>query len=165
MIFAGIHKSYENCDSFSFKQNEAKMDAPIYLGYAVLEISKLLMYETYCDKLQPYIGQKIIQLQYIDTDAFVLSVNTNDFVNDLKNLEDLFDFSNLDENHELFSKKAKKAIRKFKTETPENIRIDESVCLRSKMYAFKCGDDNKNKLKVFLNLSQNILSLKDIKNV
>ena len=29
----------------------------------------------------------------------------------------------------------------------KNIRIDKFVCLRSKMYAFICGDDYKNKLK------------------
>ena len=53
----GIHKSYENCDSYTFKQNEVLMDKPIYLGFSVLELSKLLMYETYYDKLQPYFGQ------------------------------------------------------------------------------------------------------------
>ena len=41
----------------------------------------------------------------------------------------------------------KKVIGKFKVETPKIIWIDEFVCLRSKMYAFKCGDDSKNKLK------------------
>ena len=44
-------------------------------------------------------------------------------------------------------KKNKKVIGKFKIETPKNIRIDEFICLRSKMYAYKCGDDSKNKLK------------------
>ena len=29
----------------------------------------------------------------------------------------------------------------------KNIWINEFVCLRSKMYAFKCGDDSENKLK------------------
>ena len=84
------------------------MDQPIYLGFVVLELSKLHMYETYYDKLQPYFGQKSFQLHYIDTDAFVLSVNTKDIIRDIKNLEDIFDFSNLDENHELFSNKNKK---------------------------------------------------------
>ena len=41
----------------------------------------------------------------------------------------------------------KKVVGKFKIETPENIWIDELVALRSKCYAFKCGDDSKNKLK------------------
>ena len=45
------------------------------------------------------------------------------------------------------SNKNKKLIGKFKIETPKIIWIDEFVCLRRKMYAFKCGDHSKNKLK------------------
>ena len=100
--FNGIHKSYENCDSYTFKQNEVLMDKPIYLGFAVLELKKLHLYETYYDKLQPYFGKENIQLHYKDTDAFVVSLNTKDIIRDLKTLEDVFDFSNLDKNHELF---------------------------------------------------------------
>ena len=37
LTFNGIHKSYENCDSYTFKQNELLMDKPIYLGFSVLE--------------------------------------------------------------------------------------------------------------------------------
>ena len=46
LTFAKIHKSYENCDSYSFKQNEVNMDQPIYLGFAILELSELRMFET-----------------------------------------------------------------------------------------------------------------------
>ena len=147
LTFNGIHKSYENCDSYVFRKNEVLMDKPIYLGFAVLELSKLHMYETYYEKLQSYFGQEKIQLQYMATDSFILSVKTNDINRDLKNLEDLFDFSNIDENHELYSEKNKKVLGKFKIETPINIFIDEFIALRSKMYLFKCGDDYKNKLK------------------
>ena len=147
LTFNGIHKSYENCYIYTFKQNEVLMDKPIYLGFSILELSKLLMYETYYDKLQPYFGQENIQLHYMDCDGFVLSIETEKLINDLKNLEDLFDFSNLDKNHELFSNKNKKVVGKFKIETPKNIWIDEFVALRSKCYAFKCGDTSKNILK------------------
>ena len=147
LTFNGIHKSYENCDSYTFKQNEVLMDKPIYLGFTVLELSKLIMYETSYDILQPYFGQENIQLHYMDCDSFILSIETENIINDLKNLEDLFDFSNLDKNHELFSNKNKKVVGKFKIETPENIWIDEFVALRSKCYAFKCGNDSKNILK------------------
>ena len=34
------------------------MDEPIYLGFAVVELSKLLVYETYYDALQLYFGQE-----------------------------------------------------------------------------------------------------------
>ena len=147
LTFNGIHKSYENCDSYTFKQNEVLMEKPIYLGFSVLEWSKFLMYETYYDKLQPYFGQENIKLHYMDCDSFVLSIETQNMINNLKNLEDLFDFSNLNKNHELFTNKNKKVVGKFKIETPENIWIDEFVALRSKCYASKCGDDSKNKLK------------------
>ena len=46
LTFNGIHKNYENYDSYTFKQNEILMDKPIYLGFSVLELSKLHMYET-----------------------------------------------------------------------------------------------------------------------
>ena len=75
----------------------------------------------------------------MDTDSFVLSVNTKDIIEDLKNLEDIFDFSDLDESHELFSNRNKTLIGFFEIETPKNIWIDEFVCLRSKMYAFNYG--------------------------
>ena len=67
LTFNGIHKSYENCDSYTFKQNEVLMDKPIYLGFSVLELSKLLMYETYYDILQPYFGQENIKCHYMDS--------------------------------------------------------------------------------------------------
>ena len=105
--FNGTHKSYGNCDSFAFKRNEIIMDEPNYLVFAILEVSELHIYETYYDKSRRYFGQENSQLHYIDTDAFVLNLNTEDIMKDLKNLEHIFDFNNLHENHELFSKKIK----------------------------------------------------------
>ena len=124
------------------------MDKAIYVGFAFLELSKLHMYETYYDTLQPHFGQENLQLHYVDTDGMILSMKTENIINDLKNLEDIFDFSNLDENHELFSERNKKVIGKFKIETPKNIWIDEFVCLRSKAYSFKCKDNGENKNKI-----------------
>ena len=121
MTFNGIQKSYGNYYSYTYKKNEVVMDKAIYVGFTILELSKLHMYETYYDTLQPYFSLENIQLHYIDTDAFVLSVNTNDIIKDLKNLEDIFDFSHLDENHEIFSERNKKVIGKFKIEKPKNI--------------------------------------------
>ena len=112
LTFNGFHKSYENYDRYTFKQNEVLMAKLIYLGFNVLELSKLSMYETYYDKLQPLLQEKI-QLHSKDTDSFVLSVNTKDILKDLKNLEDSFDFSNLNENIDLFSNK-KMVILKLK---------------------------------------------------
>ena len=76
LTFNGIHNSYTNYDSYTFKQNEILMDKPIYLGFAVLEeVSKLHKYETFYDKLKSNFGEKNIKLHYMDTDSFVLSIN------------------------------------------------------------------------------------------
>ena len=149
LTFNGIQKSYENYDSYTFKKNEIVMVKAIYVGFSILELSKLHMYETYYDTLQPYFSQENLQSHYIDTDGMFLSIKTKDIIKDLKNLEDIFDFSNLDKNHELYIEINKKVIGKFKIETPKNIWIDEFVCLRSKAYSFKCknNDEDKNKIK------------------
>ena len=44
----------------------------------------------------------------MDTDCFILGVITKDFIKDIKNFEDLFDFGSLYENHEIVSIKVKK---------------------------------------------------------
>ena len=76
MTFNGIHKSHENCDSYTFKQIELIMDKAIYVGFAILELSKLHVYETFYDKLQPFFGLKNLQLHHIDTDGMILSMKT-----------------------------------------------------------------------------------------
>ena len=73
-------------------------------------------------------------------------MNTTDIFKDLKNLEGKLIFNNLDENHEIFSNKNEKVNGKFNIETPKSVIIDEFVCLRSKMFSLKGGDDSKNKL-------------------
>ena len=61
LTFKGIQKSYENYDSYTFKQNQVVMDKAKYVGFTILELSKLHMYETYYDTLQPYFGQENLQ--------------------------------------------------------------------------------------------------------
>ena len=128
--FNGIQKTYENYYSFTYKKNEFVMDKAIYVGFSILNLSKLHMYETYYDTLQPYFGQESLKIHYVDTDGMFLSMKTENIIKDLKKLENIFDFSNLDKNHELYSEKNKKVVGKFKLQTPKNIWIDEFICLR-----------------------------------
>ena len=65
--FNGIHKSYENCDSYAFKHNEVLMDKPIYVGFAILQVSKLHLFETYYDNLQQYFSQETLQSPYTNS--------------------------------------------------------------------------------------------------
>ena len=100
LTFNAVHESYENCDSYTFKQNEVLLDEPIYLGFATLELSKLYTYETCYDKLQPYFGEDKLHLQNMDCDSSVMSMKTRNVNKDLKNLQDVFDFSNLNKQHD-----------------------------------------------------------------
>ena len=95
LTFNGIQKTYENYYSFTYKKNKIVMDRPIYVGFSILDLSKIHMYETYYDTLQPYFGQKNLQLHYVDTDGMFLSMKAENITKDLKNLENIFDFSNL----------------------------------------------------------------------
>ena len=47
--FNRAHEFYTIYDSYPFRQNEILIDKPIKPGFAVLELSKLLMYETCFD--------------------------------------------------------------------------------------------------------------------
>ena len=56
------------------------INKPTYLGFGVLEMSKMLMYETYYDTLHHYFRQENFQLHYMDCDSFVLSNKTKIFL-------------------------------------------------------------------------------------
>ena len=75
----------------------------------------------------------------MDTDSFILSIKTGDFMKDSEYFKNDFDFSELDENHELYDSINKKVIGKMKIETSPIIEIDNFVALRSKSYSFSFG--------------------------
>ena len=78
----------------------------------------------------------------------ILSMKTENFFEDLKNLEVVFDFSNPDVNHEVYSNKNEKVVGKFKIVTLKK-GLDDFVCLRSKAFSFKGKDifESRNKIK------------------
>ena len=126
---------YEKFNLYSFNKETIKFTKPIYVGFCVLELSKLLMYEWYYDKMQPYFGEDNLELHYLDTDAFIFSFKPiKSLIEDLKHFKDDFDFSDLDPSHELYSKVNKKVIGKMKLETSPELDLDEAVFLRSKSY-------------------------------
>ena len=64
------------------KKVKVKMNKPIYLGQAILDISKTLMYEFWYDYLKPKYGDNI-RICYRDTDSFTIHVKTEDFYKDI----------------------------------------------------------------------------------
>ena len=98
-----------------------------------MELSKLLMYEWYYDKMQPHFGEDNLELHYLDTDSFIFSFKQiKSLIEDLKHFKEDFDFSDLDPSHELYSEINKKVIGKMKLETAPELDLDEGVFLGSK---------------------------------
>ena len=148
LSFKGIVDHYSKFSVYKFDKEKTVFDKPIYLGFTVLELSKLLMYGFYYNKLQPYWKQSI-QLHYMDTDSFILSFDTNhqELINFLQENKDEFDFSELDESHELYNPINKKVIGKMKIETSSVLVLDTFTALRSKSYSFSYNNIQKAKQK------------------
>ena len=129
------------------KKVEVKMNKPIYLGQAILDISKTHMYEFWYDYIKPKYEDKA-RLCYMDTDSFVTNIKTKDFYKDIvSDVEKLFDTSNYDNNNDkrpLPMGINKKVIGKFKDELGAKI-MTEFCALRAKAYAYKLDDDTEHK--------------------
>ena len=75
-----------------------KLDKPIYTGFAILELSKLHMYNFFYDVLKPKYGDNV-EMGYTDTDSFVIQVTTNDIYEDFRDLNKYMDFSDYPKDH------------------------------------------------------------------
>ena len=100
------------------KKRELYMNKPIYLGQAILDISKTLMYEFWYDYIKPLYGNKVKSC-YMDTDSYIMSINSDDISADIRNdVKKWFDTSNFDknDNRPLLIGENKKVLGKFKFE-------------------------------------------------
>ena len=137
-----------------------KMNKPLYAGFAILELSKLLMFEHYYDFLKPKYGDKI-RLCFTDTDSFLYHVETEDAYKDMIEDQHLYDTSvyrdslddvNVPESlrtvlRQLCNSKNKKVPGKFSDESTGH-PIKAFVGLRSKMYSIKIPSaEDKRKAK------------------
>ena len=60
------------------KKTKVKMNKPIYLGFSILDVSNILMYEFWYDYMKPKYEEKV-KLCYTDTDSFICHIKTEDF--------------------------------------------------------------------------------------
>ena len=128
------------------KKVEVKMNKPVYIGQAILDISKIRMYECWYNYIKPMYKNNA-RLCYMDTDSFIIYIKTKDFYKDISNdVEKWFDTSNYDEKDEkpLPMGKNKKEIGLFKDELGGKI-IKELALLRPKAYAYIMDDDSEHK--------------------
>ena len=119
------------------KKTEVKMNKPIYLGQAILDMRKTLMYEFWYDYIKPKYGDKV-KLCYMDTDSFIMHIETKDFYKDIADdVDRWFDTSNYDKNNNrpLFIEINKKIIGICKDELGGKI-LTEFCALRAKAHAY-----------------------------
>ena len=64
----------ENLLAIEMKKTKVKINKPVYLGQAILDISKTLMYEFWYDYIKPNHPQKA-QLCYMNTGSFIIHIN------------------------------------------------------------------------------------------
>ena len=119
------------------KKTEVKINKPIYLGQAVLDLNKTLMFEFWYDYLKPMYGDKI-RLCYTNTDSFIMHIKTDDFYKDISaDVDKWFDTSNFNknDNRPLKIGKNKKVLGKFQVEIGGKI-MTKFVALRAKILIF-----------------------------
>ena len=59
------------------------MKKPVYLGEAILHLSKVVMYEFHYDYMKPKYDGENLKLCYMDTDSLVYEIKTEDFYIDI----------------------------------------------------------------------------------
>ena len=134
------------------KKVEVKMNKLIYLGQAILDLSKTLMYEFWYDYIKLMYVDKA-KLCYTDTDSLVIHIKTDNFYKGNSNdVEKWFDASNYKkkDNRPLPIGKNKEVIGMFKDELGGKI-MTEFCTLRAKAYTFLIdgysdGDYEKNNI-------------------
>ena len=70
---AGIH----------IRKKKLVLNKPVYTGMTILENSKILMYDFFCNRLKARYGENC-GLVYTDTDSLILDIKTEDVCEDMK---------------------------------------------------------------------------------
>ena len=114
------------------------LNKPVYVGAAVLDLSKLHMWGFWYDEVRPAYPQA--RLCYTDTDSLVYSIESEVEPDFHGRAGSSFDTSDYPKDHPLFSNDNKKVLGKFKDEA-KGVPIAEFVGLRPKLYTIRLDGD------------------------
>ena len=122
------------------------MDKPVYLGQAILNLNKLVMYEFHYDYMIPEYGKNLKHC-YMDTYSLVYHIKMEDFYTDIAgDVKERSNTSGYDEadDRPLPLGLNKKVIGLMKDELGGKI-MTEFVALRAKLYACRKLDNKEDK--------------------
>ena len=132
--------------NYHTNEKDKNNNKPVYLGQAILDNSKTLMYEFWDDYIKPKYQEKA-QLCYMDTNSFIIDIKTEDFYEDISyDVNKWFDTSDYDktEKKPLPIGRNKKVIGMFKDQLNGKI-MKEFCALRAKTYVFLLDETEKKK--------------------
>ena len=124
----------ERLVGIELKKSERKISKPFDVGFTVLELSKLLMYQFHYDYIKAKYGARA-KLLFTDTDSLMYHIETNDVYADMRADKHKFDFSDYPDTHPNHDVTNCKKIGVFKDET-NGQPIVEFVGLMAKMYSY-----------------------------
>ena len=139
---------------------------PIYLGQAILDLSKIVMYEFRYDYMKQKYNDDRIQLCYMDMDSLVYSIKTEDFYADIADdVPTRFDTSGYIPDRPLPIGLNKKVIGLMKDELGGAI-MTEFIALRPKLYSYRVleGVENKKCQGIKKCVVKKTLTFEDCKN-
>ncbi len=116
------------------------LNKPIYTGFTVLDVSKLLIFDFHYNVMIKRYGSNA-RLLFSDTDSLCYHVFTDDLYRDMLEYRHLLDTSAYPGDHPLHSTENTKVIGKMKDECNGKPPL-EFVGLRSKMYSLLTYDDS-----------------------
>ena len=126
---------------------KVKMNKPVYLGQAILDLSKTIMYEFHYDYMKKKYNEESLKLCYMNTDSLVYKIRTEDFYKDIaEDVEARFDTSGYVPGRPLSVGKNKKVIGLMKDELGGKI-MKEFISLRPKMYSYRVEESEPKKCK------------------
>ena len=115
------------------------LNKPIYLGFWILELRKLLMYKFHYDYVCNNFDGRLL---FTDIDSLVYEINSDSVYEQWFKDKDLFDFNGYQNNFDYYDTPNKKVSGKIKDEF-NGIKIVEFVGLKSKMYSLISSDDKE----------------------
>ncbi len=135
----------ENLAAIDMRKIKALIDKPFYVGFSVLELSKLHMYRFHYDFIRAQYGDSA-QLLFTDTDSLMYEIQTEDIYADMWAHKEEYDFAGYPKASPYYDNTNNKVIGKFKDESNGD-PILEFIGLRPKMYSYLtvCGPNVKEK--------------------
>ena len=120
------------------------LNTPIYVGFSILELSKLLMYQFHYDYVLEIFNAKLL---FTDTDSLVYEIKDSNGCDQCFKDKHLFVFSGYPKDSVDHDGLNKKVLGKMKDKL-NGVKIVEFVGLKSKMYSLISSDNKEiNKAK------------------